>query len=109
MNLQREPLARVEKFDEQGKMGGLTAIGSQKLRSMGVNLLTQRLALVGTVRDDGLDVVTVTDFPGLADAFAKRDRLAVAGERITAPNAFDQSGGKFIRIEHFCALQLTSF
>jgi hypothetical protein len=40
MNLQRKPLAGVEKFDEQGEMGSLTAIGSQKLRAMGVYLLT---------------------------------------------------------------------
>jgi len=49
MHLQREPLAGIEQLDQQGKPGGLAAIGSQKLRSMGLNLLAQRLAFVRTL------------------------------------------------------------
>ena len=72
---------------------------------MGGNLLAQRLAFVGTVGDDGLDVVAITDFPGLTDTLAKGDRLAVARERRSAPNAFDEGWDKFVGIEHLCALQ----
>src|ERR1039457_6016749 len=107
MNLQRKPFAGVEKFDEQGKPSRLAAIGAQKLRSMGLNLLMQRLAFVGSVGDDGLDIVAVADFPGLPDAFAKGDRFAVARERSSTPDTLDESGDKFVWIEHLCALQLS--
>src|ERR1017187_5476627 len=105
MNLQREPLAGIEKLDKQRKTSRLPTISTQKLRSMGGNLLAQRLAFVGTVRDYGLDVVAVADFPGFPDALAKGDRLAVARERRSTPNAFDEGRGKFVWIEHLCALQ----
>ena len=123
MNLQREPFAGVEEFDEKGKARGLRAGRrfalaawghaayngrTQELCAMGFDLLAEGFAFVGSVGNNGLHLVTVADFPGFADAFARRHGFAVMFQRISAPDAFLQNRGKFVRVKHLCALQLAA-
>ena len=99
VDLEREPFTGVEQFDEERETVAPT-IGAEQKRAVLLDELVERLTGDRAVGDDGLGFEPVADFPRLADALAGGNGFAIAGEGVTAPNAFDEDWVKLEWIKH---------
>jgi len=99
VNLEREPFTGVEQFDEEWKTAAM-AIGAEQLRAVLLDELAESLAGRCAVGDNGLGISAVADFPCFADVLADGNGFTIAGEGVTAPNAFDEDWVKLEWIKH---------
>ncbi len=104
MNLKGEAFARVKELHQEWETRGAGAVVAEELDAETLDQLAKGLPGEGAIGDDGLSVVAVADFPTFPDPFAGGDEFAVAGERVSAPDALGEDGMKPVWIEHDCCL-----
>jgi sec-independent protein translocase protein TatC len=114
MDLHREPIAAIEKFEQEGKTR-LGRVFAQKRGTVVARELGQRTAGPGSVDHPALIGSVIDDFPTFGEIGSVAERFAEFGQPASAPQGALQERGKsqraepWRRIRHEMGVRLGTF